>query len=470
MRMSDIFRLGIDALEFAIVILMLFLITWGCGYKLIYQKMLHGKKRLTIKKLIPHSLLGMVVLVILYATLFRGNYWGVAPSLIPFSSYRLAWYQGNIREWRNLILNICMFVPFGFVLPLTNKKLRNSWKVYLVGFAFSLIIEITQLVFKRGIFEADDMINNLLGTMIGYGIYAIVSSFYIRKITKEMIFCQIPLAGVIVIGVVLSWLYNSQELGNVIYENVSRHEMPDISFDENIKMEDENITANIYKTSILSEEETHRYVEKLFALQGKKIDESRTDIYDETAVYYSYDGSISIWMDYKGGTLRYTDFSLRHPTDGSNCKYLLEAEEEIVQRAVMEIGVDLPENTIFYSNENKYTFEVKDDENGEAYYTGYLICELNDEGKVVTLTSNIIRGELYKTVDIISPQRAFDLVSQGLFFSEDNVSKENSLILFEMNLTYICDSKGFYQPAYEFIFRNELSEEEKIYIMAKEDS
>lgn len=150
MRISDIFTLGINALEFAIVILMFFLITWGCGYKVIYQKILHGKKRLTIKKLIPNGLLGMVVLVILYATIFRGNYWGGEPSLIPFSSYKLAWYQGNIREWRNLILNICMFVPFGFVLPLTNKKLRNSWKVYLAGFAFSLIIEITQLILNRG--------------------------------------------------------------------------------------------------------------------------------------------------------------------------------------------------------------------------------------------------------------------------------------------------------------------------------
>ena len=61
--------------------------------------------------------------------------------------------------WRNIILNICMFIPLGFLLPFLDK-FKIWWKNYLVGLATTLIIELLQLVTHRGIFEIDDIINN----------------------------------------------------------------------------------------------------------------------------------------------------------------------------------------------------------------------------------------------------------------------------------------------------------------------
>lgn len=44
-------------------------------------------------------------------------------------------------------------------------------KTYIAGFLFTLLIEVLQLYFEVGIFEAADLLNNTIGTMIGYGLY-----------------------------------------------------------------------------------------------------------------------------------------------------------------------------------------------------------------------------------------------------------------------------------------------------------
>lgn len=71
------------------------------------------------------------------------------------------------------ILNIILFIPFGFFSVMVFKKLRTKW-IYgvLIGFLFTSMIESTQL-FTGRFFQIDDMIMNTLGTYIGYvlGIY-----------------------------------------------------------------------------------------------------------------------------------------------------------------------------------------------------------------------------------------------------------------------------------------------------------
>ena len=58
-------------------------------------------------------------------------------------------------------LNILLFVPFGFLLHLPPRE------TIILGFLFSLAIEISQLISGLGMFETDDLITNTLGTWIG---------------------------------------------------------------------------------------------------------------------------------------------------------------------------------------------------------------------------------------------------------------------------------------------------------------
>ena len=76
----------------------------------------------------------------------------------------------NWAELRNIILNILLFIPFGYLLPVHLPRLR-WWQVILLGLAFSLTIELLQLITKLGYADVDDLINNTLGAAIGWLCY-----------------------------------------------------------------------------------------------------------------------------------------------------------------------------------------------------------------------------------------------------------------------------------------------------------
>ena len=78
-------------------------------------------------------------------------------NLIPFSSEGAMTY----------ILNIIMFMPLGFLLPLIWENFRNAKKVVLMGFLMSLTIEICQL-FNIRTTDIDDLMMNTLGALVGY--------------------------------------------------------------------------------------------------------------------------------------------------------------------------------------------------------------------------------------------------------------------------------------------------------------
>ena len=73
----------------------------------------------------------------------------------------------------NLVGNIVIFMPFGFLLPAMHRSLRRFWRVTLFSFELSLAVELLQLVTKVGSCDVDDMLLNTVGGMFGYMVYAI---------------------------------------------------------------------------------------------------------------------------------------------------------------------------------------------------------------------------------------------------------------------------------------------------------
>lgn len=89
-------------------------------------------------------------------------------NFIPFRDLRLQ-YSGAVRE---IVLNIIMMMPFGFLYPIIKKK--QVVATVLMAFLFSLSIECLQLVGARwgGIasrsFDVTDLVTNTFGGLIGY--------------------------------------------------------------------------------------------------------------------------------------------------------------------------------------------------------------------------------------------------------------------------------------------------------------
>ncbi len=78
----------------------------------------------------------------------------------------------------NILGNILAFAPFGFLLPLLNKRYRGFLKIIFLSLLFSLTIETIQLYLKVGIFDVDDLLLNTVGGLLGYIVFAICHAFY----------------------------------------------------------------------------------------------------------------------------------------------------------------------------------------------------------------------------------------------------------------------------------------------------
>lgn len=79
------------------------------------------------------------------------------------------------------LLNVILFVPFGFFSPIVLNKLHNK-KIYgiLIGIIFSIVIESVQTFTGRFI-QLDDMLMNTLWTFIGYELWFLLSTVKLKQ-------------------------------------------------------------------------------------------------------------------------------------------------------------------------------------------------------------------------------------------------------------------------------------------------
>jgi glycopeptide antibiotics resistance protein len=107
--------------------------------------------------------------LILYLTIFvRSVQAEWTYNLSPFWSYQ-AIREGRYDILVQVVMNVAAFVPIGLLLG--SFKGMKWWHVLLIGLCFSMLIELLQLVLKRGMTEVDDVVHNVLGCMIGYWVF-----------------------------------------------------------------------------------------------------------------------------------------------------------------------------------------------------------------------------------------------------------------------------------------------------------
>lgn len=88
-----------------------------------------------------------------------------------FWSYHEAWVTGNNALVFQIIYNVVAFVPWGFLMVKVSLPMRKFYWNVGIACVFSTLIEVSQLIFKCGLFEFDDIFHNTLGAVIGYGIW-----------------------------------------------------------------------------------------------------------------------------------------------------------------------------------------------------------------------------------------------------------------------------------------------------------
>ena len=124
--------------------------------------------------------LGLYMALLLGATVIcrrtRASYSYI---LRPFWTYDAPYILSHYR-WGTIVRNCLMLLPFGFLLSpaLAKPKLHPGW-IVLSALGLSYVIEVLQLVLKRGTFElVDDPLHNLLGALVGWALFRLGAALF----------------------------------------------------------------------------------------------------------------------------------------------------------------------------------------------------------------------------------------------------------------------------------------------------
>lgn len=107
-----------------------------------------------------------------------------------YYNFLSAYYHTSNRtlwnETENLIGNIVLFLPLGFLLPLLFHRYKNLFNLLIFAASCSFIIEAIQYYISinwgyNRIADIDDLVLNTFGALLGY------IAYHIRKLFKKVI-------------------------------------------------------------------------------------------------------------------------------------------------------------------------------------------------------------------------------------------------------------------------------------------
>lgn len=447
MRFGDITGMARDYLFGGVIIAVLGILVVGAGYFVIYKKLLRGERTISAGRLGLGILTFLYLFVVMGAVLLN-RYPGVdSVQLQPFHSYRVAWHYWSVKEWRNIILNILMFVPIGFLLPLWSARLRRFWVAGLLGFGFSLFIELTQLLTGRGVLETDDLIGNTVGGLIGYGFGMLTIHLFqrVRLSMGRVIGYLLPaLVTAGVFGGIFA-AYEMQELGNLKSTHVVRVDMEQLSITSEVELAPEPGEAPIYAAQVGSKRDTSSLAEGIFEKIGAKLDETEIDIYYDSALYYSERRAQSVWVDFRGMTYNYINFT--PITDEAVAA--VDADEAQVRKVLMEMGIELPlEMTFEVLDDSRYLFTAEMLPVGGYIWHGDFQVHYPSDGTLKNIKNDVLLLRPHRTAEIISEVEAYEQLASGQFNSWWRTFED--LIITGISLDYEMDTKGYVQPIYQF--------------------
>ncbi len=93
-------------------------------------------------------------------------------------------WQGSVQSKAYVIENILMMIPFGVLLPYILKPAESIFCCIPLGFFFSVSLEYAQFLSQRGHMQVDDVVMNVIGTIIGYLFF--VSIKLLRRLNKYL--------------------------------------------------------------------------------------------------------------------------------------------------------------------------------------------------------------------------------------------------------------------------------------------
>ena len=139
-------------------------------------------------KVLSRVLLPLYLLTLLWLVLFKlsydipailADYQTRSVNLIPF----VTWGQTGVSETAT---NLITFIPFGLLLGM-NFRSAAMWRLLLIVFGFSVVVETLQFVLAIGTTDITDVVTNTVGGLVGLVVYRLASKIISAKILDGVI-------------------------------------------------------------------------------------------------------------------------------------------------------------------------------------------------------------------------------------------------------------------------------------------
>ena len=140
------------------------------------------------------------------------GYLVLVTSIITLAPFRFQWAPAHgltdIWGWSDLVMNVLMFVPFGFVYQLTRPRgAAPDWpQVAVLGAAISGAIEILQLFSPMRYSSLMDVVANTTGAAVGAWLFARLARRLNDETAVRSFALELPLMGLVYQLIPLCWL------------------------------------------------------------------------------------------------------------------------------------------------------------------------------------------------------------------------------------------------------------------------
>ena len=349
------------------------------------------------------------------------------------------------KLWANVLLNVAMFGPLGFLLPLMGKKFRKWYVTIPVGFATSLAIELLQFAMYRGICDVDDLFCNALGTAVGYFVIMVMLSLFNgkgKRIKPVLTYVFLTLTPVIAIGSIFV-AYNMQEYGNLPEAAAYSVNLDHLEWKLECDVSDSPVNVPVYRTQTMSKDDCDAFAEEIAAMTGDKVDV--VSYYQEMAYYNFFRGTAMVY---------YHDGSYEFWINNASFEVGDKPDRERVGEALAKYSIVIPEAAEFAIEEdNCYSFTCDQYIDGAVMADGKLrVRHEDDDYSHLEIENHLVWYTHYKDVPVITPEEAFQELKNGSFAYADALKRyaKDSVTVVSCTLDYEIDTKGFYQPVYIF--------------------
>lgn len=418
----------------------------------VYYFLLGRKKNYQVKR---HAL---QIVFVFYIVVILASVWSInmeagdirGVNLIPFQTVvsvlsTLGMTKGLPMGYAHIVLNVCMFIPFGLLLPIIVKKFDSFLKVLGLSFAFTLLIEIVQLVLPMGrSFDIDDLICNTLGGVIGYCIYVLGNWAY-GKVTKKKLL--IPLKRllvclsvlILVIAVPLGYYlqYHFSEFGHIWldYENKS--------ISQNVELE-----VDLPDTQKLM-------VYKLQSCDEKVLMDQLIGKFNINAQPYYQDSRFYCCNDEDTGkylaiNIESNSWSYDIHDNGGNKNLSDDKRLELAKTYLESLELDTELNLIECHGDNNEYLAFEKRNTADTIFDGNLTIRVNNESMDYYISDGIRKFKQYKTINA-SPKNAIENIKKGKACVICELHQIDKILIDNVRTEYFFEAnKELYIPVYCF--------------------